>query len=106
MGDLPQYFKFVRWMLTSSLKKKLLNTSDTKLVENGDTSNINENDINSSYILKLFNSKVKIFNSLSFQLHNSYDVRSENLVLDQLIIPKLLFFFIPITYLVDIELIL
>ena len=22
MGDSPQYFKFVRWMLTSSLKKK------------------------------------------------------------------------------------
>ena len=53
MGDLPQYFKFVRWMLTSSLKKKLLNTSDTKLVENGDTYNINETDTNSSYINSL-----------------------------------------------------
>ena len=38
--------------------------------------------------------------------YNSYNVSSENLVLDQLIIPKLIFFFIPITYLVDIVLIL
>ena len=34
------------------------------------------------------------------------DVSSENLVLDQPIIPKLIFFFILITYLVDIVLIL
>ena len=40
------------------------------------------------------------------QPYNSYNVRSENLVLDQLIIPKLTFFFILITYLVDIVLIL
>ena len=38
--------------------------------------------------------------------YNSYNVSSENLVLDQLIIPKLIFFFIPFTYLVDIVLIL
>ena len=37
---------------------------------------------------------------------NTYNVRSENLVLDRLIIPKLTFFFILITYLVDIVLIL
>ena len=36
------------------------------------------------------------------QWYNSYNVSSENLVLDQLIIPKLIFFFIPFTYLVDI----
>ena len=40
------------------------------------------------------------------QPYNFYDVSSENLVLDQLIIPKLIFFFLPITYLVDIVLIL
>ena len=36
------------------------------------------------------------------QLYNSFYVSSENLVLDQLIIPQLIFFFILITYLVDI----
>ena len=40
------------------------------------------------------------------QPYNSYDISSENLVLDQLIIPNLIFFFIPITYLVDIVLIM
>ena len=38
--------------------------------------------------------------------YGSHDVSSENLVLDQLIIPQLIFFFILITYLVDIVLIL
>ena len=38
------------------------------------------------------------------QPYNSYNVSSENLVLDQLINPKLIFFFILITYLVDIVL--
>ena len=33
---------------------------------------------------------------------DSYNVSSENFVLDQLIIPQLIFFFILITYLVDI----
>ena len=36
------------------------------------------------------------------QLYNSYNVSSENLVLDQLIIPKLISFLILITYLVDV----
>ena len=40
------------------------------------------------------------------QPYNSYNVSSENLVLDQLIIPNLIFFFILITYLVNIVLIL
>ena len=40
------------------------------------------------------------------QPYNLYNVISENLALDQLIIPKLIFFFILITYLVDIVLIL
>ena len=51
-------------------------------------------------------SKDEICNSPYCQPYNSYDVSSENLVLDQLIIPKLIFFFILITYLVDIVLIL
>ena len=40
------------------------------------------------------------------QPYNSHNVSSENLVLDQLIIPKLIFFSILITYLFDIVLIL
>ena len=40
------------------------------------------------------------------QPYNFYNVSSENLVLDQLIILKLIFFFILITYLVDIVLVL
>ena len=43
-------------------------------------------------------------NSPYCQPYNSYNVSSENLVLDQLIIPKLIFFFILITYLVHIAL--
>ena len=45
-------------------------------------------------------------NSGRCQPYNFYNVSSENLVLDQLIIPKLIFFFILITYLVDIVLVL
>ena len=48
----------------------------------------------------------KIFNSPYCQPYNSYDASSENLVLDWQIIPKLKYFFILITYLVDIILIL
>ena len=48
----------------------------------------------------------QIYHSPYRQQYNSYNVSSENLVLDQLIIPKLIFFFILITQLVDIELIL
>ena len=44
----------------------------------------------------------KICNSPYYQPYNSYNVSSENLVLDQQIIPKLIFFFIFISYLVDI----
>ena len=36
------------------------------------------------------------------QPYNSYNVSSDNLVLDQLIVPKLIFFFVLITSLVDI----
>ena len=46
------------------------------------------------------------FNSPYYKQYNSYNVSSENLVLDQFIIPKLIFFFILISYLVDIVLIL
>ena len=45
-------------------------------------------------------------NSGRCQPYNFYNVSSENLVLDQLIIPQLIFFFILITYLVDIVLVL
>ena len=48
----------------------------------------------------------QICNSPYCQPYNSYSFSSENLVLDQLIIPKLIFFFILIIYLVDIVLIL
>ena len=48
----------------------------------------------------------QICNSSYCQPYNSYNVSSENSVLDQLIIPKLIFFFFLITYLVDIVLIL
>ena len=41
-------------------------------------------------------------NSPYYQPYNSYNVSSENLVLDQQFIPKLIFFFIFISYLVDI----
>ena len=44
----------------------------------------------------------QIFNSLYRQPYNSFNVSSENLVLDQIIIPKLILFSILITYLVDI----
>ena len=47
----------------------------------------------------------QIFSSPCCQQYHSYDVSSENLVLDQLIIPKLIFFFLLIHYLVDIVLI-
>ena len=48
----------------------------------------------------------QICNSSYCQPYDSYNVSSENLVLDQLIIPKLIFFSFLITYLVDIVLIL
>ena len=48
----------------------------------------------------------QICNSPYCQPYNSYNGNSENLVFDQLIIPKLTFFFILITYLVDIVFVL
>ena len=42
-------------------------------------------------------------NSPYCQPYNSYNVSSQNFVLDQLIIPKLILFFIHITNLVDIN---
>ena len=48
----------------------------------------------------------QICNSPYCQSYNFYNVSSENLVLDQVIIPKLIFFFILVTYLVDIVVIL
>ena len=48
----------------------------------------------------------QICNSSHHQPYNSYNVSSANLVLNQLIITKLVFFFILITYLVDIVLVL
>ena len=49
---------------------------------------------------------VQICNSPYCQPYISYNVRPENLVLDQLIIPKWIFFFILITNLADIVLIM
>ena len=46
--------------------------------------------------------RLRIYNSLYCQPYNSYKVSSENLVVDQLLIPKLIFVFILITFLVDI----
>ena len=48
----------------------------------------------------------QICNSPYCQPYNSYNVSSENLVFNQLIIPKLTYFFILITNLVEILLIL
>ena len=53
-----------------------------------------------------FNSQDLISSSLYCLPYSYCDVRSENLVLDQLIIPLMIFFFILITYLLDIVLIL
>ena len=50
------------------------------------------------YIYIILN--ILYFNSPYCQPYNSYDVSSENLVLHQLIIPKLIFFFILITYVI------
>ena len=44
----------------------------------------------------------QICNSPHCQLYNSYNVSSENLILDQLIIPKLISLLILITYLIDV----
>ena len=49
---------------------------------------------------------VEICHSPYCQSYNSYNVNSENLVLDQLIIPKFIFIFILITCLLDVVLIL
>ena len=48
----------------------------------------------------------QICNSPHSQLYNSHNVSSDNLVFDQLTILKLIFFFILITYLINIVLIL
>ena len=56
-------------------------------------------------IPKPFNSQDLISNSPYCLPYNSYNVRLENLELDQLIIPQFIFFFILITCLLDIVLI-
>ena len=53
-----------------------------------------------------FNSQDFISNSPYCLPYNSYDVNLENLVLDQLIIPCLVFYFILITSMLNIVLIL
>ena len=47
----------------------------------------------------------QICNSPYCQPYDSYNFNSQNLVLDQIIIPKLIFFSVLITYLVDVVLI-
>ena len=49
-----------------------------------------------------FNSQIKFAILLTVNHNKSYNISSENLVLDQLIIPKLISFFILNTYLVEI----
>ena len=53
-----------------------------------------------------FTPKIVFRNSLNCLLNDDHDVSSENLVLDKLIIPYLIFFFIIITCLLDLVLIL
>ena len=53
----------------------------------------------------IFNSQDLISNSPHCLLYNSDDVSLENLELDQLILPQLIFFFILITCLLDIVMI-
>ena len=48
----------------------------------------------------------EICNSPYYQPYNSYNFSLEKLALDQLIIPKLIFFYILVTYLLDVVLIL
>ena len=56
-------------------------------------------------ILNPFTPKISFSNSPFRLLYNSYDVSLENLVLDQLLIPLLIFLFILVTCLLDIVLI-
>ena len=53
----------------------------------------------------IFNSQYLINNSPHCLLYNSYDVSLENLELDQLILSQLILFFILITCLLDIVMI-
>ena len=53
-------------------------------------------------MIELLNSQDLISNSPYCLLYNSYDVSLENLELDQPIIPKLIFFYILISCLLDI----
>ena len=53
-------------------------------------------------MIKPLNSQDLISNSPYCLLYNSYDVTLENLELDQPIIPKLIFFYILISCLLDI----
>ena len=56
-------------------------------------------------ILNPFTPKISFSNSPFCLLYNSYDVSLENFVLDQLLIPLLIFLFILVTCLLDIVLI-
>ena len=60
----------------------------------------------STHVHLTFELPDQICNSPCRQPYNSYNVSLENLVLDQVVIPKLILFFILITYLVDIVLLL
>ena len=63
--------------------------------------------LSSSRSFKPFNSQMKIvILHISCQPYNAHNVSLENLGLDQLIIPKWIFFSVLITYLLDIILIL
>ena len=77
----------------------LLNSRDDAVVWRGPKKN------GIWYLIQPLTPRSNLLFSLLSTIH-SCNVSSENLVLDQLIIPKLIIFFVLITYLVDIELIL
>ena len=97
------------WLYTLNLNQFLLkytlNNEENSHYIQGKTSSSWQHE----YSLVLYSNPLtpdQICNSPYCQPYNSYNVSSENLVLVQQIIPKLTFFFILITYLVDIVLIL
>ena len=57
--------------------------------------------LQTAFLRQINNVSIKFPIHLSVGLHNSFNVSSENLVLDERILPKLIFYFILNPYLVD-----